>query len=342
MNYFNYIFGIINPEVEQVYDVVDNFDELNIVQEYILGWLTGRGFIITGDGDEQIISMTLRDVEEYYLFADLIKSPYLDSGLYTLEIEEKNMFKMILTHSSSYKLHIYDEKILNYLYCNINSKFYKRGYFEAFGNIDSSNLLICSIKNTFNTRKILEYYIENTQCFLNDDQFWVWEEFDALEFLVDLYDCIDRHNDNTICNLESNIYKIESAKFLKIDEIPNFIYYKMKPNAIAPKKSNVSNPGYEIQAIEKINEKDGIHYYSTGLKFVPEYGYYLEMHGNKLYTLGYMLASNFEIIDSKNTDELIIPLIKLNPDSPELELPVSVVNIVPKKINFIEFHELKK
>jgi hypothetical protein len=45
-----------------------------------------------------------------------------------------------------------------------------------------------------------------------------------------------------------------------------------------------------------------------------------------------MLVNNSIIIDANCRNNIIVPLIKIDQDKPDLELPCSIVQIIPRKI----------
>ena len=53
-----------------------------------------------------------------------------------------------------------------------------------------------------------------------------------------------------------------------------------------------------------------------------------------------MLANNIGIIDASYTGSVIVALVKIDSDSPELELPCKLVQIIPRKLILMEAIEV--
>jgi len=47
--------------------------------------------------------------------------------------------------------------------------------------------------------------------------------------------------------------------------------------------------------------------------------------------LGYIQANSVGIIDQSYTGEIMVPLIKIDPDAPDLELPAKIAQLVPRR-----------
>lgn len=315
-------------------------NEINSLHEYVLGWLYAREYTV----EEHCIVLILETDDEYEHWYRIIEDEYVDD--YILDRDEPCLITSFLTTTTDIpsKMYIYDKTVINNLINmdSYNTKCFKRGYFDAIGTIQLENYITCYIPCLDDkTNKLFKKEIDKyTGKYDSDNNEIMWEENDALNFICDLYDVVDKNMPNNNYYYLNYLDMIDNAKQIHLDEIPKFIYYKLTKNAVGPFKEFTTHPGFGISVCEKIDEKDGIHYYTTGLKFSCEYGYYLEIYGEQLYKIGYMLANPFDIIKPGEDSELIIPLIKLNPSVKDLELPYHVVNVIPKKLNIVEFYEL--
>lgn len=321
-------------------------------QYYVIGWLYGRGC----RRETLRILLELDNDEEYQLFYKLTRDQY---DFCVIKCES-SLLRCLLSESTTplYKIYIHDEYILNNLekFDEIDNLYFKRGYFDSTGYIEMKNYITCYFpndtgesrssdifKNVLKTSDIFkaEFVKYNATLDTTTDE-WIIEENDALNFICELYDVVSKAEPSNDLYMQSNLECIMEAKQIILDEIPKFIYYKTRENAVAPTKEFTTQPGFAISACDKIQEQNGIHYYATGLKFLCEYGFYLEIYGEQLYKSGYMLANPFDIIKPGENEELIIPMIKLNANTPELQLPFHIVNVIPKKLNLVEIYELSE
>jgi len=323
-------------------------------QNYVLGWLYARDYTIECRFDDKPtrIILSLDTDDEYEHWYRITRGVHADN--YSLIRREPSLVSALLsTHETTSQLYIYDTNVINYIKnCdtvvidNINDrteyKSFKRGYFDAIGTVELENYITCYIPCV--DEKTERVFNDDIQKYkgkyeaVNDE--WMWEENDALNFICDLYSVVDKSEPENDYYFKENLAMIDNAKQIHLEEIPKFIYYKVKENAVAPFKEFTTHPGFGISVCEKISENDGIHYYTTGLKFSCEYGYYLEIYGEELYKRGYMLANPFDVIKPGQDTELVLALIKLNPTVKELELPSHVANVIPKKLNLVEFYQV--
>lgn len=321
-------------------------------QYYVIGWLYGRGY----QRHTLRILLELDHSDEYNLFYKLTRDQY---DYCVIKCEPNLLECLVSSPATMYKMYIHDEYILDNLetFDEMDNVYFKRGYFDSAGCIEMKNYITCYLPNTatFASASASCEKEEETLPRIFGNEFkkynarldtiadeWVIEENDALNFICELYDVVWKGEPSDEFYMQTNLDCIIEAKQIILDEIPKFIYSKTRDNAVAPTKEFASHPGFAISACEKTGEKNGIHYYATGLKFLCEYGFYLEIYGEQLYKSGYMLANPFDIIKPGENEELIIPMIKLNANTPELQLPFHIVNIIPKKLNLVEIYELSE
>lgn len=317
-------------------------NETTPFQEYVLGWLYARDYTI----ERNRVLLILDTDDEYEHWYKLTRGDHAND--YCLYREEPSLVSAFLSSKDTdSRLYIHDPIILN---CLKNTdefttlgQWFKRGYFDAVGTIELENYITCYIpcideKTELVFKNDINKYMGKYNHAYDE---WTWEENDALNFICELYDVVHKGEPGDKFYMTDNLAMIDDAKQIHLEEIPKFIYYKVKDNAVAPFKEFATHPGFGIFVCEKLREENGIHYYTTGLKFSCEYGYYLEIYGEELYKRGYMLANPFDVIKPGQDTELELALIKLNPNVQELELPSHVANVIPKKLNLVEFYEIQ-
>jgi dUTP pyrophosphatase len=72
--------------------------------------------------------------------------------------------------------------------------------------------------------------------------------------------------------------------------------------------------------------------YGTGIIVTPPTGYYFDMvPRSSIIKSGYMLANSVGIIDQGYTGEILVPLVKIDEEAPDIELPAKMVQLIPRK-----------
>lgn len=113
-----------------------------------------------------------------------------------------------------------------------------------------------------------------------------------------------------------------------------FYYIRDKPEAVPPTKGRDGDSGYDLTLIEKIKVDGDIEYYDTHVRVNPPDGYYFEMFSrSSIVKTGYVLANSVGIIDNNYTGTLKVVLIKVDKTKPDLQLPIRLVQIIPKQIH---------
>ena len=114
---------------------------------------------------------------------------------------------------------------------------------------------------------------------------------------------------------------------------------KTRPDAIIPFKTNDTDVGYDLTIIDikkEIHETCTL--YTTGIAIKPRVGYYTEIvPRSSIIKSGYMLANSVGVIDNTYTGELMIALIKVNPDAKPIELPFRGFQLIFRKQEEAEF-----
>lgn len=108
---------------------------------------------------------------------------------------------------------------------------------------------------------------------------------------------------------------------------------KTRPEAWPPKKHATSDSGYDVQIVAAGKRVGEVMFYHTGLRVEPPFGWYFDLVARSSITkTGYMLANGIGVIDRSYIGEVLVPLIKVDPAMPDLELPARVVQLVPRPI----------
>lgn len=302
------------------------------VYQYVYGWILARGELEYHNGAE-VLTLDMKTVDEYNLFHEIeIK---LNNSNYFLDYIEWFIFNRY------YFLVVKDRQMIN-MFKNdkynseiTQSKYFCRGFFEGSkpNIISGVNGITCKLTSSCIT-KFFSQYIKKFYGICSLSKYtYVWYDMDALGFLCELYNL----NGNIVTyldeltSLQTIVNQIQDCKiFNDSRNPPQFICNKLKENASYPYKNVITDTGFTVSLMDKVDEKDGIEYYTTGLQFYSDYGYYFEVYSDNLYKNGYMLATgNSYIIDNNMNEEIIIPLYKYN------DIPNNVdmtVKLVPKKL----------
>lgn len=113
----------------------------------------------------------------------------------------------------------------------------------------------------------------------------------------------------------------------------NFRWVKVTENAVAPFKGRVSDSGYDLTLIGKVKEVGNVTFFDTGIQIQPGFGWYFDLvPRSSISKTGYMLANSVGVIDRTYTGNVLVPLVKVDQNMPDLELPARVVQIIPRPI----------
>lgn len=121
-----------------------------------------------------------------------------------------------------------------------------------------------------------------------------------------------------------------------------FRWVKVHPAARPPTKAHASDSGYDITLIEAGRRAGMVQFYRTGLKLQPSFGWYFDLVPRSSITkTGYIVANSVGVIDRTYVGEVLVPLIKIDPSAPDLELPARVAQIIPRPIVHAAFVEVE-
>lgn len=123
---------------------------------------------------------------------------------------------------------------------------------------------------------------------------------------------------------------------------PNsFDYVLMHPNASAPKRAHPDDVGYDLVALEALPAAPGwpepVTLLETGVSVRPPPGFYFDLvPRSSLAKTGYMLANGIGVIDPAYQGSIKVPLIRVDPNAPPLQLPARLVQLVPRRVHALE------
>jgi dUTP pyrophosphatase len=109
--------------------------------------------------------------------------------------------------------------------------------------------------------------------------------------------------------------------------------FKTDIDAVIPSKGKYTDVGYDLTAIKKASEwNKKTTLYDTCIKIKIEPGFYAEVvPRSSLSKSGYMLANSIGIIDPNYTGNILIALVKIDDDAPDLELPFRCCQLIFRK-----------
>jgi dUTP pyrophosphatase len=194
-----------------------------------------------------------------------------------------------------------------------------RGVFDRNGFIDIYNNVRIPV-----SLLTLEMLLEIDSCQTTPG---VWTGVNALEFLASMY------YQGVTNYLVENHQKFVNWANPGSNELSTFKWTKVREDAVAPVKNRFSDSGYDLTVISKIKESNGVIYYDTGLSVEPPNGYYFEIVGrSSISKTGWMLANNVGIIDASYRGRVIVALVRVNQSAAEIELPMRIVQLIPRKL----------
>lgn len=118
-------------------------------------------------------------------------------------------------------------------------------------------------------------------------------------------------------------------------ERPLFYWSRLVPEAVAPSKSRPSDSGYDLTLLGPRggDEDRPVQLYRTGIRVSPLHGWYFDLvPRSSIIKTGYMLGNSIGVIDRSYRGEVLVPLIKVVPDAPDLEFPCRLVQLIPRPV----------
>jgi deoxyuridine 5'-triphosphate nucleotidohydrolase len=105
------------------------------------------------------------------------------------------------------------------------------------------------------------------------------------------------------------------------------------PDAVLPRKERISDSGYDLTLLYVKKSFGVTTLFGTGIMVNPPQGWYLDVvPRSSIIKLGYMLSNNVGVIDRSYRGEIFVPLTKIDPACPDLELPARIAQLIPRPI----------
>lgn len=115
---------------------------------------------------------------------------------------------------------------------------------------------------------------------------------------------------------------------------------KSHSNAVLPSKNNKTDAGYDVTLIGIHKQINDVILYNTGIHVKAPDGMYFDLvPRSSIIKTGYIMANSIGIIDADYTGEILVPLIKLNKDMPDLQVPIRLMQLIPRKYYNFDVYE---
>lgn len=311
---------------------------------------------------ENVFEKIEGDNDKEYFLGLVLSSSKFGSNYVDIHVKKDNVYALkkmnsklfgnmlkISENKADYSVRIYSERLTNDLRDQLNehcwpveykkdrsSAFY-RGIYENNGwvahnkcNLDVGNDNVDLVVGMFKKLNITVEINDNPVVFKYDR---------ALDFLHLLYDDI-----GYVYNKKRfNEYREMCGYIPNEPKLLKFNYKRADPEAVSPFKSRPSDSGYDLTLIKKVKTVGNVEFYDTGIILEPPYGYYFDLVGrSSISKSGYLLANNVGIIDRSYRGTVMVPLLKIDNNKPDLELPNRLVQIIPRLIQHLQPNELKE
>lgn len=103
-------------------------------------------------------------------------------------------------------------------------------------------------------------------------------------------------------------------------------------NGVPPHRARPSDSGFDLSLVAVRKRFGNVVMYGTGVAVQPPSGFYFDLvPRSSIIKKGYMLANSVGIIDQAYTGEIMVPLVKMDPEAPDLDLPQKLVQLIPRK-----------
>jgi deoxyuridine 5'-triphosphate nucleotidohydrolase len=120
-----------------------------------------------------------------------------------------------------------------------------------------------------------------------------------------------------------------------------FRWAKVSKEAVEPSKTRASDSGFDLTLIAPAQRHGPVQFYRTGIKVQPAFGWYFDLvPRSSISKTGYMLANSIGVIDRGYVGEILVPLVKFDPQAPDLQLPARIVQMIPRPIIHVQIREV--
>lgn len=263
------------------------------------------------------------------------KKAYVFGCLYGYDDYKENTKKILKYHFNDHFTEITEELCEEYR--NVDYSMlegilrldFLRGFFDNCGKIFKDKISMPVSRLSSEMLEVID----------SEHEDGVWYGINGFEFLSQIY------------YKDAYYFRIETRKFLDdmsnphstMEGVPCFNWLKTLENAVEPFKNRVSDTGFDLTIVSKTKEINGVCYYDTGIQVCPPHGFYFEIVGrSSISKTGWMLANNIGIIDASYRGNIIVALVKVNPEAEEIKLPMRIVQLIPRELVIMNALEVKK
>lgn len=156
-----------------------------------------------------------------------------------------------------------------------------------------------------------------------------WSAHNALDLVGALYGDAAAHGQNA---RRFRSWAIEQARWGARDR-PSLGFRSLDERAVPPHKTHVSDSGYDLTLIRVHSRVGLVTLYGTGIVLEPPAGFYLDVVArSSLLKSGHFVANSVGVIDQGYRGEVLVPLVKFDPNAPDLVLPARAVQAVPRAV----------
>lgn len=160
-----------------------------------------------------------------------------------------------------------------------------------------------------------------------------FQESNCLDVLIPMYTCMDKQY------FHSRLYE-KFARYIT-DRPPQPMgckIWRTTEEAIVPSKAKPSDVGYDLSVIKKVKDMTNTcTLYDTCIRVQCPFGMYAEVvPRSSLSKSGYMLANSVGIIDPSYTGNIMIALVKVDQNAPDITLPFRCCQLIFRKQEFVD------
>lgn len=154
----------------------------------------------------------------------------------------------------------------------------------------------------------------------------IYEQADAIDYLL---------NPATVGAPMPELSAMDQIHMMSKGTHLPFEYALTDPLGVPPHKTRVSDSGFDLSLVAKRKVvSDTCVVYGTGVAVCPPAGFYFDLVPRSSFASrcpGYVLANSVGIIDQGYTGEIMVMLMKVDPDAPDVQLPCKCVQLIPRQ-----------
>lgn len=342
-------------------DLKDDFFSVIDSEEkaYLLGWIASdgsireSGFTVTMHKKDIICMGRIKDI----IYKEIEIKPHADSDCLYFSVNSKQISRdlceifNIKPKKKSDVVCFPDTDNIKYFPRNKIEMgwHFLRGYFDGDGHVRNPTLTDnpypeCDIAS--NSIEMLRGISKFTKSGNVNKGCISWCGNNALDFMGKLYDnasCYLERKRNTYQTWLSWVPSLSGNN--SCNHTDGVRFSRTDKCAKIPCKSRVSDSGYDLTAIKIHKVKGDVILFDTGIKVRPPFGWYFDLvPRSSIIKTGYVMANSIGVIDRTYIGNILIPLIRISKDTPDIELPSKIAQLIPRPIihfNFIEVEELE-